>query len=66
MLKNLGCVSLLLTIIGGINWLFVGLFEFNLVYVVVGAFPMAEKAIYCLVGLASLYSIKLFKHLKRT
>ena len=65
MLKNLGFISLVLVIIGGLNWLFIGFFEFNLVYSIVGGIPMAERAIYCLVGLAALYSIKLFEHVKR-
>lgn len=65
MLKNLGFISLVLVIVGGLNWLFIGFFHFNLVGAVFGGYPMVERAVYCLVGLAALYSIKLFEHVKR-
>ncbi len=52
-LSTLDWVCLILVIIGGLNWLLVGLFEFDLVAGIFGA--MATRIIYILVGLATLY-----------
>ena len=53
-------VSLLLTIIGGINWLLVGLFQFDLVaYVCGGQAAMLSRIIYAVVGIAALWCISL-------
>jgi uncharacterized protein len=61
MTKYLNSFSLLLIIIGGINWLLVGFFEFNLVSYLFSDLPILEKAIYALVGISALYCISLFK-----
>ncbi|HAV41002.1 MAG TPA: DUF378 domain-containing protein [Acidobacteria bacterium] len=52
-LSTLDRVCLILVIIGGLNWLLVGLFEFDLVAGIFGA--MATRIVYILVGLATLY-----------
>lgn len=52
-LSTLDWVCLILVIIGGLNWLLVGLFEFDLVAGIFGA--MATRIVYILVGLATLY-----------
>ncbi|MDA0754171.1 MAG: DUF378 domain-containing protein [Candidatus Marinimicrobia bacterium] len=59
--KYLNSVTLLLIIIGGVNWLLVGLFEFNLVNYLFSDVPILEKAIYTLVGISALYCISLLK-----
>jgi uncharacterized membrane protein YuzA (DUF378 family) len=59
-MKLLNVVSLILIIIGGINWGLIGFFQFNLVNSLLGEFSMLTKIIYCLVGIASLYSISFF------
>ena len=52
--------SLILTIIGGINWLLVGLFRFDLVsYICGGQTAIVSRIIYTLVGIASLWCISL-------
>lgn len=52
--------SLVLTIIGGINWLLVGLFQFDLVaYFCGGQGAMISRIIYTIVGVASLWCISL-------
>lgn len=53
-LNTLDWVAFILLIIGGINWLLVGLFSFNLVTVIFGAGLLA-KIIYTLVGLSAVY-----------
>lgn len=53
-------VSLILTIIGGINWLLVGLFQFDLVaYLCGGQDAVISRVIYTVVGVASLWCISL-------
>lgn len=61
MTKYLNPVFLLLTIIGGVNWLLVGLFEFNLVNYLFSSLLILEKAVYILVGISAIYCISLFK-----
>ena len=53
----IGWISLILVIIGGLNWGLIGLFSYNLVAALVGAWPVAERIIYILVGLGSLFMI---------
>ena len=55
-------LALLLTIVGGINWLTFAMFDLNLVnYIFGGCCPAMEKAIYIVVGLSAIYSISLFQ-----
>ncbi len=52
--------SLVVTIIGGINWLLVGLFRFDLVaYLFGGQAATISRVIYTIVGIASLWCISL-------
>ena len=52
--------SLILTIIGGINWLLVGLFQFDLVaYICGGQNAVISRVIYTIVGIAALWCISL-------
>lgn len=54
-LKNfLHHITMLLVIIGAINWGLYGLFDINLVSLLFKAWPMAEKAVYALIGLSGL------------
>ncbi|OTN75736.1 hypothetical protein A5886_000812 [Enterococcus sp. 8G7_MSG3316] len=61
MLKTFDCIALAILIIGGINWLLVGLFEFDLVATITGSqTSIVAKVIYVLVGISALYCLKLF------
>ena len=52
--------SLVITIIGAINWLLVGLFRFDLVaYICGGQASTLSRIIYTLVGIAGLWCISL-------
>lgn len=56
--KNvLDIVTLVLVIIGGLNWGLVGLFGFNLVEAIFGSIPVLMNIVYVLVGLSALYLI---------
>lgn len=53
-------ISLILVIIGAINWLLIGLFGFDLVaYVCGGQAAVLSRIIYSLVGVAGLWCISL-------
>lgn len=52
--------SLVLTIIGAINWLLVGLFQFDLVaYICGGQGAVISRIVYTIVGVAGLWCISL-------
>ena len=53
-------IALSLLIIGGLNWLFVGLFQFDLVaFACGGSGSMISRVVYTLVGLAAGWCITL-------
>ena len=52
-------ISLILTIIGAINWGLIGLFNFNLVDSLFGVDSFLSMLIYILVGIAGLINIML-------
>lgn len=53
-------ISLILVIIGAINWLLVGLFSFDVVaYLFGGQTAVVSRVIYTLVGVAGLWCISL-------
>ena len=56
----LDTVSLLLTIIGGINWLLVGVFQFDLgAWIFGGQAALISRIIYTIIGAAALWCITL-------
>ena len=59
-MKTINCIALTLVIIGAINWLLVGLFEFNLVDAIFGSLSMLARIIYTIVGIAGLWSIAFY------
>ena len=55
-MKSLNLITLILAIVGGVNWGLVGLADFNLVAALFGDSAVA-RTIYVLVGLSALYQI---------
>ena len=53
--KMIHMVAFALLVIGGLNWGLVGLFNYNLVNMLLGSMPMVEKVVYILVGVSALY-----------
>ncbi|NLP46862.1 MAG: DUF378 domain-containing protein [Epulopiscium sp.] len=54
-------IALLLIIIGALNWGLIGFFQFDLVATIFGGMnSWLSRIIYSLVGLAGLYSLRLF------
>lgn len=59
--------SLIVTIIGAINWLLVGLFQFDLVaYICGGQSAVLSRIIYTVVGIAGLWCISLLFRERKT
>ena len=54
-------IGKILLIVGGLNWGLVGLFGFNLVNTLLGSIPMAERAVYGLVGLSAVLMLRYLK-----
>jgi len=53
-------IALVLVIIGALNWLLVGLFQYDLVAAIFGgATTSASRVVYTLVGLAGIWAISL-------
>jgi len=48
-------IALILIIIGALNWLLVGIFDFNFVGWITGSMIWLERAIYVLVGIAGIF-----------
>lgn len=65
-MKALDSVALALLIVGGLNWLLVGLFNFDLVATIFGGQDaILSKIIYVVVGLCALYCLKFFGVISR-
>lgn len=59
-MRGLNIICLILTIIGAINWGFVGLFNFDLVASIFGgATTTMSKVIYVLIGIAGIINLGL-------
>ena len=52
-------ILLVITIIGGINWLLIGVFDFNLVSFICMDNEVASRVIYSIVGICSVINIAL-------
>ncbi len=56
-MKALNLVTLILLIVGGLNWGLVGAFDFNLVAAIFGEETVLSRLVYVLVGLSALWQI---------
>ncbi len=63
--STLAIVSLVLLIIGGLNWGLVGLFQFDLVAAVLSEMSVLSRFVYVLVGISALFCVADFKRLSR-
>lgn len=60
-MKTLNIVALTLLIVGGLNWLLVGLFDFDLVAALFGGQDtILSRTIYVIVGICAIYAFKFF------
>ena len=60
-MKILYYIALTLVIVGAINWLLIGIFEFDLVATIFGAMSILSRIVYTLVGISGLISIGLYQ-----
>jgi uncharacterized membrane protein YuzA (DUF378 family) len=56
-MKALNLLTLILIIVGGVNWGLVGLADFNLVAAIFGEDSGLSRIVYALVGLSAVYQI---------
>ena len=61
-MKNLHMVAWILLIVGGLNWLLIGVGGFvggnwNVVAMILGSLPQVEWLVYVLVGLSAVYEL---------
>ena len=56
-MRAINLVTLLLVIVGGLNWGLVGLFNFNLVSALFGDMSALSRIVYVLVGISAVWQI---------
>ena len=56
-MRALNILTLILVIVGGLNWGLVGAFDFNLVAALFGEMSPLSRIVYVLVGLSALYQL---------
>lgn len=56
-MKALNLITLVLVIVGGVNWGLVGLLGFDLVAAIFGAGSFLARTVYTLVGLSALWQL---------
>jgi uncharacterized membrane protein YuzA (DUF378 family) len=56
-MTTMNWIALVLLIIGGLNWMLVGLFEFDLVAALFGEMTVLARIVYILVGVAAIYAL---------
>jgi uncharacterized membrane protein YuzA (DUF378 family) len=60
-MKAVNVISLLLIILGGLNWLSVGLFEYDVVSELFGGpTELGSQIVYIVVGVAAIWALSLF------
>ncbi|MCL4764852.1 MAG: DUF378 domain-containing protein [Hyphomicrobiaceae bacterium] len=53
-MKTLNLITLILTIIGGLNWGLIGLFDYDLITAIFGNF---SRLLFVIIGLSALYQL---------
>ena len=56
-MKGFNILTLVLVIVGGLNWGIVGLFDLDLVAAIFGAGSVLTRLVYVLVGLSALWQL---------
>lgn len=56
-MRAINVITLVLVIVGGLNWGLVGAFNFNLVAAIFGEMSALSRIVYVLVGLSALWQI---------
>lgn len=64
-MKTLYNIALTLVIVGALNWLLIGLFNFDLVATLFGTMSVLSRIIYSLVGVSGIISIGLYSKINK-
>jgi uncharacterized protein len=56
-MRLVNTITLVLLIVGGLNWGLVGLFDFDLVAAIFGEMSALSRVVYTLVGLSALWQL---------
>ena len=56
-IRILNIIAFIILLIGGLNWLLIGIFNYNLVNAICFSNMIATRIIYSLVGISALYLI---------
>ena len=56
-MRIINIIAWIILLIGGLNWLLIGIFSWNFVTAIFGGLPVLETIIYILVGLSALWLI---------
>lgn len=56
-MKNIDLITLILIIVGGLNWGLVGLLNFDLVATIFGSATFLSSLVYTLVGISAIYHL---------
>lgn len=56
-MRAITTITLVLLIVGGLNWLLVGLFGFDLVAAIFGPMSVLSRIVYVLVGISAVWQI---------
>jgi len=60
-MKTLHVIALVLVILGGLNWLSVGLFEYDVVSEIFGgSTEVGSKIVYIILGIGAIWSLSFF------
>jgi uncharacterized membrane protein YuzA (DUF378 family) len=59
-MKKLHMFAFILLVVGGLNWLLIGIFNFDLVAVLFGSMSLLSRIVYVLVGVSAVF--ELFNH----
>jgi uncharacterized protein len=65
MMRIFDVLSLILLLIGGLNWGLVGFFNVDIVGILFGHMSIVTRVIYCLVGLGAVYEILALRFIQR-
>jgi uncharacterized protein len=60
-MKNIDLITLILIIVGGLNWGLVGIFGFDLVAAIFGSASFLSNLVYALVGISAIYNLAAMK-----
>jgi len=60
-MKAFDVITLILLVIGGLNWGLVGIFDFNFIEWIFGQFSVVTRIIYIVVAVCALYQLVLWK-----